>query len=148
MVNKTKNTFMAFFVCIISFGVTWAFGKLWGVSLVWAAMVSNTCLTDSCDCVFHIDAYTPVSGPMPINSSCVPCSAMVPSLRTTIRSACLMVDNRWAIAIVVLPLHTLVCNQEENSQSKQRFPVLPSRNRNSETLGSSLVSESVSESIQ
>ena len=29
----------------------------------------------------------------------------------------------------------------------QRFPVLPSRNRNSETLGSSLVSESVSESI-
>ena len=33
------------------------------------------------------------------------------------------------------------------SGSNQRFPVLPSRNRNSETLGSSLVSESVSESI-
>ena len=85
---------------------------------VWASMVSNTCLTDSCDCVFHIDAYTPVSDPMPINSSCVPCSAMVPSLRTTIRSACLMVDNRWAIAIVVLPLHTLVWQSEGNIQSK------------------------------
>mmetsp|Transcript_6524 Transcript_6524/g.13497 ORF Transcript_6524/g.13497 Transcript_6524/m.13497 type:complete len:151 (-) Transcript_6524:1276-1728(-) len=51
-----------------------------------------------CNCLFHISAYIPSFAK---SSSCVPCSATIPSFRTIMLSALRIVPNRCAMTSTV-----------------------------------------------